>query len=209
MVPRKAGNPWQCLSAQILPLAVLLMRSQPDRHASTQKGLVSSMKVAVLFTSLSCRRIHQLFPCTHAASTLLQHMLLFLGQIYTVLKYGAGTPANGALANGTVANGNGKLTSTPLLDPVKGNVAFASCAYGYCFTLKSFAQLYKGVCGDDPKDVLLIDEFAKRLWGDVWYYPEERVFRRKPSQLGTGHTAQAAAAEQLIHTHGPRDRRKR
>lgn len=91
--------------------------------------------------------------------------------------------ANGAAANG-VANGHAPAGSTPLLDPVKGNVAFASCAYGYCFTLKSFAQLYKGVCGVDPKDVLLIDEFAKRLWGDVWYYQEERVFRRKPPQLG-------------------------
>jgi U5 small nuclear ribonucleoprotein component len=90
---------------------------------------------------------------------------------------GGGDAANGA--NGAAAAG-----STPLLDPVAGNVAFASCAYGYSFTLRSFAQLYKGVCGDAPKDVLLVDEFARRLWGDVWYYPEERVFRRKPPQLG-------------------------
>lgn len=105
----------------------------------------------------------------------LHHLTITLAVSITV----AGTTSNGAAANGSVPVG-----TTPLLDPVKGNVAFASCAYGYCFTLKSFAQLYKGVCGDDPKDVLLIDEFARRLWGDVWYYPEERVFRRKPPQLG-------------------------
>jgi U5 small nuclear ribonucleoprotein component len=86
-------------------------------------------------------------------------------------------------ANGT-ANGTAAAGSTPLLDPVLGNVAFASAAFGYSFTLKSFAALYKGICGDAPKDVLLVDEFARRLWGDVWYYPEERVFRRKASQLG-------------------------
>lgn len=84
-------------------------------------------------------------------------------------------------ANGAAA---GSSSSTPLLDPVKGNVAFASAMYGYSFTLRSFAALYKAVCGDDPKDVLLVDAFAARLWGDVWYYPEERVFRRKPPQLG-------------------------
>jgi U5 small nuclear ribonucleoprotein component len=91
------------------------------------------------------------------------------------------TAGGGDAANGTAAAAAG---TTPLLDPVVGNVAFASCAYGYSFTLRSFAQLYKGVCGDAPKDVLLVDEFARRLWGDVWYYPEERVFRRKPPQLG-------------------------
>ncbi|KAF6263582.1 elongation factor EF-Tu-like protein [Scenedesmus sp. NREL 46B-D3] len=94
---------------------------------------------------------------------------------------GGGGAANGA-ANGAAAAA--AAGTTPLLDPVVGNVAFASCAYGYSFTLRSFAQLYKGVCGDAPKDVLLVDEFARRLWGDVWYYAEERVFRRKPPQLG-------------------------
>eukprot|EP00878_Enallax_costatus_P008789 GHUV01009187.1.p1 GENE.GHUV01009187.1~~GHUV01009187.1.p1 ORF type:complete len:741 (+),score=244.40 GHUV01009187.1:354-2576(+) len=108
------------------------------------------------------------------------HKIAFtIEEVNTVIRTATGTPTNGAVANGVA-----KSSSTPLLDPVQGNVAFASCAYGYGFTLKSFAQLYKGVCGDDPQDVLLIDEFAKRLWGDVWYYPEERVFRRKPPQLG-------------------------
>jgi U5 small nuclear ribonucleoprotein component len=94
---------------------------------------------------------------------------------------GGGTTAAAAAANGSDGS-----SSTPLLDPVKGNVAFASALYGYSFTLRSFAALYKAVCGDDPKDVLIIDAFAQRLWGDVWYYPEERVFRKKPPQLGEG-----------------------
>jgi U5 small nuclear ribonucleoprotein component len=95
---------------------------------------------------------------------------------------------NGA-ANGVgAANGASAVrisaAGTPLLDPVAGNVAFASGYYGYSFTLRSFAALYKAVCGDAPKDVLLVDAFASRLWGDVWYYPEERVFKRKPPTLG-------------------------
>ena len=98
----------------------------------------------------------------------------------------ASTPANGS---------NGSSSSTPLLDPVKGNVAFASAMYGYSFTLRSFAALYKAVCGDDPKDVLIIDSFAQRLWGDVWYYPEERVFRKKPPQLGEEGGAEGGTAK--------------
>ncbi|KAF8072579.1 hypothetical protein HT031_000239 [Scenedesmus sp. PABB004] len=98
---------------------------------------------------------------------------------------GGGGDASAPAANGAAANGAAPArASTPLLDPVAGNVAFASAAYGYSFTLRSFAALYRGVCGDAPGDVLVVDEFAARLWGDVWYYAEERVFRRKPPQLG-------------------------
>eukprot|EP00879_Flechtneria_rotunda_P021406 GHRR01022563.1.p1 GENE.GHRR01022563.1~~GHRR01022563.1.p1 ORF type:complete len:373 (+),score=133.83 GHRR01022563.1:229-1347(+) len=121
------------------------------------------------------------------------HKIAFtIEEVNAVIRTASGQPAAAAsgLSNGTAAAANGTANgstaagNTPLLDPVKGNVAFVACQYGYSFTLRSFAALYKGVCGDDPKDVLVIDEFARRLWGDVWYYPEERVFRRKPPQLG-------------------------
>jgi U5 small nuclear ribonucleoprotein component len=112
------------------------------------------------------------------------HKIAFtIEEVNSVIRTAGGGDAANGTANGTAAAAAAAGT-TPLLDPVVGNVAFASCAYGYSFTLRSFAQLYKGVCGDAPKDVLLVDEFARRLWGDVWYYPEERVFRRKPPQLG-------------------------
>lgn len=29
-------------------------------------------------------------------------------------------------------------------------------------------------------------EFAKRLWGDLYFWPEERVFRRQASKAGSG-----------------------
>ena len=64
------------------------------------------------------------------------------------------------------------------LDPVKGNVGFASAAAGWSFTLQSYARLYVDVYGSafDPR------EFARRLWGDVWFHPDTRTFRRKAPQ---------------------------
>lgn len=130
---------------------------------------------------LACCQIDRLITELKLPPTDAYHKIAFtIEEVNTIIRTAAGGDA--AAANGT-ANG-AAAGSTPLLDPVAGDVAFASCAYGYSFTLKSFAALYKGVCGDAPKDVLLVDEFARRLWGDVWYYPEERVFRRKPPQLG-------------------------
>lgn len=51
-----------------------------------------------------------------------------------------------------------------LVSPVLGNVCFASSLYGFCFTLKSFASLY----ADTYPSVDYV-EFAKRLWGDVYF----------------------------------------
>lgn len=60
--------------------------------------------------------------------------------------------------------------------PVKGNVAFSAATAGWSFTLKSFAQLYVTVY-QTPLDV---NEMAKRLWGDVYFHPTTRTFRKKP-----------------------------
>ena len=61
------------------------------------------------------------------------------------------------------------------LDPVKGNVGFASAAAGWSFTLQSYARLYVDVYSSafDAR------EFARRLWGDVWFHADTRTFRRK------------------------------
>lgn len=54
-----------------------------------------------------------------------------------------------------------------VVSPVLGNVCFASSLYGICFTLKSFAKLY----ADTYPSVNYVD-FAKRLWGDVYFQPK-------------------------------------
>ncbi|KAK9817833.1 hypothetical protein WJX72_002861 [[Myrmecia] bisecta] len=66
------------------------------------------------------------------------------------------------------------------VDPVKGNVGFCAAQYGWSFTLHSFAKLYCDVYGTkfDTK------EFARRLWGDVYFHPDKRVFRKKAPAAG-------------------------
>ncbi|KAN0064841.1 hypothetical protein ACQY0O_001898 [Thecaphora frezii] len=60
------------------------------------------------------------------------------------------------------------------LGPERGNVAFASTQTGWCFTLRSFAKLYADTYGGVD-----VDEFAKRLWGNIYYNEESRNFSRK------------------------------
>mmetsp|Transcript_18570 Transcript_18570/g.39863 ORF Transcript_18570/g.39863 Transcript_18570/m.39863 type:complete len:988 (-) Transcript_18570:519-3482(-) len=67
------------------------------------------------------------------------------------------------------------------VDPVKGNVAFSAGLYGWSFTLRSFAHLYSDIYGGgfDPK------EFARRLWGDIWFHEDTRRFRRVAPRAGS------------------------
>lgn len=60
--------------------------------------------------------------------------------------------------------------------PERGNVVFASTQTGWSFTLRSFAQLYSESFGG-----IDVDEFAKRLWGNIYYNEESRNFSRKPA----------------------------
>ncbi|OZJ04688.1 116 kDa U5 small nuclear ribonucleoprotein component [Bifiguratus adelaidae] len=79
----------------------------------------------------------------------------------------------------TIEQVNTIIRSTPggeniRLSPEKGNVAFASGQMGWCFTLESFAKLYSDTWpGFDHK------EFAKRLWGDIYFDAEKRTFHKK------------------------------
>ena len=59
------------------------------------------------------------------------------------------------------------------LSPERGNVAFASTQAGYCFTLRSFAQMY---AERSPIDV---DAFAQRLWGHIYFDRASRTFTRR------------------------------
>ncbi|EGO05279.1 hypothetical protein SERLA73DRAFT_118840 [Serpula lacrymans var. lacrymans S7.3] len=60
------------------------------------------------------------------------------------------------------------------LTPENGNVAFASTDMNWCFTLRSFAQMYADTYGS-----LDVQSFADRLWGDIFFNEETRKFTRK------------------------------
>ncbi|KAJ1981745.1 U5 small nuclear ribonucleoprotein component [Dimargaris verticillata] len=71
--------------------------------------------------------------------------------------------------------------STPdqRLSPELGNVCFASSLGGWCFSLTTFARFYA-----ETWDLALpIADFARRLWGDVYFNAERKTFHRK-SQRG-------------------------
>lgn len=65
------------------------------------------------------------------------------------------------------------------LSPELGNVCFASSQTAWVFSLKSFSKLY----AESYEAEFDEQEFAKRLWGDVFYNPEKGSFHRK-SQNG-------------------------
>ncbi|TPX45586.1 hypothetical protein SeMB42_g03945 [Synchytrium endobioticum] len=69
------------------------------------------------------------------------------------------------------------------VSPERGNVCFASTQFGWIFSLKSFAQSYA-----DNFENFDVDEFAKRLWGDIYFDSEKRNFRRKPLDSGSKRT---------------------
>lgn len=52
-----------------------------------------------------------------------------------------------------------------VVSPVLGNVCFASSQYGFCFSLKSFASVYNQYYEGQVN----VEEFAKRLWGDIYF----------------------------------------
>jgi len=68
----------------------------------------------------------------------------------------------------------------PPFDPAAGNVCFGAAAAGYCFTLESWAAMHGQLqaAGVEPRAL------AKRLWGDWWYHPGSRAFRRAPPPGG-------------------------
>ena len=65
------------------------------------------------------------------------------------------------------------------VSPEKGNVLFSCTSMGWCFALASFAKMYSDSFGG-----VNTDEFARRLWGDVYFNPKKRTFTRKPIEEG-------------------------
>ncbi|KAF8359678.1 eftu-2 [Pristionchus pacificus] len=63
-----------------------------------------------------------------------------------------------------------------VLSPLLGNVIFASSRYNVCFSLVSFAKMYTYHYGDK----LDYKQFARRLWGDMYFNKETRKFTKTP-----------------------------
>ncbi|KAJ7070648.1 P-loop containing nucleoside triphosphate hydrolase protein [Mycena amicta] len=69
------------------------------------------------------------------------------------------------------------------LSPENGNVAFASTDMTWCFTLRSFAQMYADTYGS-----LDVNSFTDRLWGDIYFNNETRKFTRKQADPESNRT---------------------
>uniref|UniRef100_A0A914UWU3 Tr-type G domain-containing protein n=1 Tax=Plectus sambesii TaxID=2011161 RepID=A0A914UWU3_9BILA len=67
-----------------------------------------------------------------------------------------------------------------LMSPLLNNVVFASSRYNICFTLHSFAKLYADSYGDFDAG-----EFARRLWGDLYFDKTTRKFSKKAPTMGS------------------------
>ncbi|KZO91876.1 Calreticulin-domain-containing protein [Calocera viscosa TUFC12733] len=78
------------------------------------------------------------------------------------------------------------------LSPEKGNVAFASTQMGWCFTLQSWAQLYADTYGKFE-----VEEFAQRMWGDIYFDSETRKFSRKAREAGAPRSFQTFVLDPL------------
>lgn len=66
------------------------------------------------------------------------------------------------------------------LSPEKGNVLFACSSMGWCFTIQSFARMYA-----ESYPGVNTEEFARRLWGDIFFNPKKRSFTRKGIEEGS------------------------
>ncbi|EEY17627.1 116 kDa U5 small nuclear ribonucleoprotein component [Verticillium alfalfae VaMs.102] len=84
------------------------------------------------------------------------------------------------------------------ISPEKGNVLFSCTDMGWCFTLQSFAKMYADTYGG-----IDTDDFAKRLWGDVYFNPKKRNFTRKPVEEGAQRSFVKFVLEPIykIYTH--------
>ena len=91
--------------------------------------------------------------------------------------------------NGLIALYSSDTENSGFVSPAIGNVCFASSEYNVCFTLKSFAALY---ARNYPG--LNANEFAKRLWGDIYFNPKTRKFTKKPPH----NTAQRSFIEFIL-----------
>mmetsp|Transcript_101971 Transcript_101971/g.287841 ORF Transcript_101971/g.287841 Transcript_101971/m.287841 type:complete len:985 (-) Transcript_101971:157-3111(-) len=69
-----------------------------------------------------------------------------------------------------------EVDSRVYFSPLKGNTLFCSSLFRMMFTLDSYAQIYSDVYGGgfEPK------QFAKCLWGDLYYNEDTHRFQKNP-----------------------------
>jgi U5 small nuclear ribonucleoprotein component len=79
-------------------------------------------------------------------------------------------------SNSVMAQDSNTTYRPKKLSPELGNVCFASALYGWSFTLQSFAKIYT----DYHKGSFDYRDFARRLWGDLYFDPESRKFVKSP-----------------------------
>lgn len=88
--------------------------------------------------------------------------------------------------NNIITSASPATATSRRISPEKGNLLFACTEFGWCFTIQSFAKKYAAKYSG-----LNADEFARRLWGDVFYNPKKRNFTRKP--------VEAQASRSFLH----------
>ncbi|RKO95870.1 P-loop containing nucleoside triphosphate hydrolase protein, partial [Caulochytrium protostelioides] len=92
-----------------------------------------------------------------------------------------------------------ELGSSERKSPERGNVLFASTAFGWCFSLASFARIYRErmVVRVQPrhgaKAAPTFDpaRFAQCLWGNVYYDADNHHFTKQPVRAATAHAGAA------------------
>ncbi|XP_047316583.1 110 kDa U5 small nuclear ribonucleoprotein component CLO [Impatiens glandulifera] len=84
------------------------------------------------------------------------------------------------IINNHISAASSTAGNVQVIDPVAGNVCFASANAGWSFTLQSFSKLYVKLHGI-PFDA---DKFSKRLWGDFYYDSSDRTFKKKQPSSG-------------------------
>lgn len=85
--------------------------------------------------------------------------------------------------------GRGAAARPPVrpVSPLNGTVVFASALHGWSFTLPSLARRYLEDAAADgtSADADAVASFATQLWGDKYFHPDDRTFRKAqpPQQL--------------------------
>ncbi|PJF19514.1 Eft1p, partial [Paramicrosporidium saccamoebae] len=89
------------------------------------------------------------------------------------------------------------------VSPEKGNVLFASTMSGWIFSLYSFASVYlKRMVPADKRKSVDVEEFSRRLWGDLYYSVEQGIFRKRPVEGATKRSFVSFILEPLYKLYG-------
>jgi U5 small nuclear ribonucleoprotein component len=81
-------------------------------------------------------------------------------------------------------NESNKNNKNYFVSPELGNVVFSSSLYGIVFSLESYARKYYELNKSENVNAHLdkIKNFAKFLWGDIYFNSDNRKFGKKPTE---------------------------